>query len=53
MNYTDFHKISLKETQEKLARVFIVCIFVTSYNFETTTRVCVSEARLLKILTTR
>ena len=53
MNYTDFHKISLKETRKKLARVFIVCMFATSYNFETTTRACVSEARLLEILTTR
>ena len=46
MNYANFHKISPKETWEKWARVFFVCIFVTSYNFETTTRACVSEARL-------
>ena len=52
MNYKDFHKISPKETRKKLARVFFVCMFVTSYHFETTTRACVSKARLLEILTT-
>ena len=46
MNYTNFHKIAPKETWEKWARVSFVCIFVTSYNFETTTPACVSEARL-------
>ena len=46
MNYTKFHKIPPTERWEKWARVFFVCIFVASYNFETTTRACVSEARL-------
>ena len=46
MNYANFQKISPKETWEKWARVSFFCIFVTSYNFETTTRACVSEARL-------
>jgi len=46
MNYANFQKISPKETWEKWARVSLFCIFVTSYNFETTTRACVSEAHL-------
>ena len=44
MKHTNFHKISPKETREKWARVFSVCMFVTSYNFETTTHACVSMA---------
>ena len=44
MKYTNFHKILPKEPREKSARVFFVCMFVTSHNFETTTRACVSEA---------
>ena len=30
LKYTNFHKISPKETQEKWARVFFVCMLVTS-----------------------
>ena len=44
MKHTNFHKISPKETREKWARVFFVCMFVTSYNFETTTHACASMA---------
>ena len=44
MKYTNFQKISPKETREKWARVFFVCMFVTSCNFETTTHACVSMA---------
>ena len=44
IKYTNFQKISPKETREKWARVFFFCMFVTSYNFETTTHACVSMA---------
>ena len=44
MKQTNFHKISLKETREKWARVFFVCMFVTSYNFEMTMHACTSMA---------
>ena len=44
MKYTNFHKISPKETREKWERVFFVCMFVTLYNFETTTHACASLA---------
>ena len=44
MKHTNFQKISPKETREKWACVFFVCLFVTSYNFETTTHACVSKA---------
>ena len=44
MKHTNFPKISPKETREKKARVFFVCMFVTSYNFETTAHACASMA---------
>ena len=44
MKHTNFQKISPKKTREKWARVFFVCMFVTSYNFETTTHACVLMA---------
>ena len=44
MKHKNFQKISPKETREKWGRVFFVCMFVTSYNFETTTHACVSMA---------
>ena len=44
MKHTNFKKISPKATREKWARVFFVCMFVTSYNFETTTHACVYMA---------
>ena len=44
MKHTNFQKISPKETREKWARVFFFCMFVTPYNFETTTHACVSKA---------
>ena len=44
MKHTNFHKISPKEKREKWARVLFVCMFVTSYNFETTTHACASMA---------
>ena len=37
MKHTNFHKTSPKETREKWELVFFVCMFVTSYNFETAT----------------
>ena len=44
IKHTNFQKISPKETREKWARVFFFCMFVTSYNFKTTTHACVSKA---------
>ena len=44
MKHTNFQNISPKEIREKWARVFFACMFVTSYNFETTTHACVSMA---------
>ena len=44
MRYTNFQKISPEETRVKWARVFFASMFVTSYNFVTTTHACVSEA---------
>ena len=46
MKRTKFHEISPTETQEKWARVFFVCMFVTSYmyNFEKTMLTCVAIA---------
>ena len=44
MKSTDFHKISPKETREKWACVFFVCMFVTYYNFETRSGARVPEA---------
>ena len=44
MKHTNFQKVSPNETREKWARVFFVCMFATSYNFETTTHACVSMA---------
>ena len=44
--YHEVYKLlkNFTETREKWARVFFICMFVTSYNFETTTHTCVSMA---------
>ena len=43
--HTNFHKISPKETREKWGHaVFLVCMFVTSYNFEMNVHACASIA---------
>ena len=45
--YHEAYKLSKNFTEgntRKWARVFFVCMFVTSYNFETTTHACVSMA---------